>query len=1044
MAQKVPRSLADQFSEEDLREHIELFESFDTDGSGEIDAEELQQLCATMGNQMSLNEAETMIADIDIDGNGTVDISEFLTMMLDIKNSDATKEKGKQIQKLNFKKIAAQQAVMRREKKEMLIQQKEEAALKRYAATEEKSKEAQYRAYEMKIRKQQAKMQQNDIAFMYQQELLEKVELEKNVTIEQKARELQEKAKLAELRQAEIMKQQEKEVKLKSDAVERKLAAARENKERAADEAEHVRRMAGMKQERKRAINQRRAEIERLFAAKDLKLFREQFDLFDEDGSGSIDIHELGKILESLGETMTQSQLKALIAEIDTDGSGTIEWEEYLVAMHQKRQEARRKGKGLLEFFAVKLDQVKEKKESQLVEKEIAAQKRIAAFEAERQEVLKRAAEREAAEREAVIARNEEQQMKALKEKERIEHEINLELAEKASNISEKDKAAEIRLQEIERERLLEARQKSAETKASLIEKEKKRKALLETKDRELAAAEIEREKKRKANKRRADLERMFTPSDLRAFREQFDACDTDGSGSIDVAEMGAICRSLGEEMTDKQVRALIAEVDENGNGLVEWEEYLQAMYKKREGARNRGAGMLEFASKRAAEARKLKEQQAIEKELKALKRSEENDIVRKEAAAKAQKRIELEKIETAKRNKAIREKADIAKTEIETAKLVEEKQKAIAVEEKRLKALEIEKVVERQKHEQTKKAMKERLKKNKESSIKRERLAEEAEIEKARREASKSQKRQENAKRAELERMFNPRDMKHFKSQFHKYDPANTGSIDVAALGSIMSALGEDLNDAQLRSLVMQVDLDGSGSIEWNEYLLLMHAKREEARAKGMGLLEYASVRKREAEAIRKKNAEEQRNQAAKKVEATEIEIAKANERQLKKIEREKEEKIRANIAARKKADKLQKAEKEKIEKMEKEKANKLKGKDAEAEKRAAKQKKMVLQKAAEKEKALKAKQKIAEERRILKAKFEEQRRLLKEKIVNVKAQGKKSAVRLLQEKFKEIDEAERVAFEAMMASNSTAPQRPDIAQAPVANPSPRAKRIQ
>ena len=56
MAQKVPRSLADQFSEEDLREHIELFESFDTDGSGEIDAEELQQLCATMGNQMSLNE----------------------------------------------------------------------------------------------------------------------------------------------------------------------------------------------------------------------------------------------------------------------------------------------------------------------------------------------------------------------------------------------------------------------------------------------------------------------------------------------------------------------------------------------------------------------------------------------------------------------------------------------------------------------------------------------------------------------------------------------------------------------------------------------------------------------------------------------------------------------------------------------------------------------------------------------------------------------------------------------------------------------------
>ena len=46
MAQKVPRSLADQFSEEDLREHIELFESFDTDGSGEIEFDEFKEMLA--------------------------------------------------------------------------------------------------------------------------------------------------------------------------------------------------------------------------------------------------------------------------------------------------------------------------------------------------------------------------------------------------------------------------------------------------------------------------------------------------------------------------------------------------------------------------------------------------------------------------------------------------------------------------------------------------------------------------------------------------------------------------------------------------------------------------------------------------------------------------------------------------------------------------------------------------------------------------------------------------------------------------------------
>ena len=80
-------SIQSNFSPEELREHRELFESFDTDGSGEIDAEELQQLCGTLGNKLSLAEAEEMIADIDVDGNGLVDFNEFLSMMLDIRGS---------------------------------------------------------------------------------------------------------------------------------------------------------------------------------------------------------------------------------------------------------------------------------------------------------------------------------------------------------------------------------------------------------------------------------------------------------------------------------------------------------------------------------------------------------------------------------------------------------------------------------------------------------------------------------------------------------------------------------------------------------------------------------------------------------------------------------------------------------------------------------------------------------------------------------------------------------------------------------------------
>merc|ERR1711907_467785 len=102
-------------------------------------------------------------------------------------------------------------------------------------------------------------------------------------------------------------------------------------------EAEKERIAAERQREVKRVANQRRAEIERRINPKDLQLFREQFEAFDTDGSGSIDVEELGNIMRSLGEDLSKKQLRVLIKEIDTDGNGTIEWEEYLIAMSSKR-----------------------------------------------------------------------------------------------------------------------------------------------------------------------------------------------------------------------------------------------------------------------------------------------------------------------------------------------------------------------------------------------------------------------------------------------------------------------------------------------------------------------------------------------------------------------------------------------------------------------------------------------------------------------------------------------------------------------------------
>lgn len=50
---------------------------------------------------------------------------------------------------------------------------------------------------------------------------------------------------------------------------------------------------------------------------------------------------------------------------------------------------------------------------------------------------------------------------------------------------------------------------------------------------------------------------------------------DLDGSGAIDEFEMGEAMKSLGEYPTEEQIKAAIAEVDENGNGEVEFDEFV-------------------------------------------------------------------------------------------------------------------------------------------------------------------------------------------------------------------------------------------------------------------------------------------------------------------------------------------------------------------------------------------------------------------------------------------------------------------------------------
>ncbi|CAM9975582.1 unnamed protein product [Lampetra planeri] len=77
---------------------------------------------------------------------------------------------------------------------------------------------------------------------------------------------------------------------------------------------------------------------------------------------------------------------------------------------------------------------------------------------------------------------------------------------------------------------------------------------------------------------RRAD---QLTEEQIAEFKEAFSLFDKDGDGTITTKELGTVMRSLGQNPTEAELQDMINEVDADGNGTIDFPEFLTMMARK-------------------------------------------------------------------------------------------------------------------------------------------------------------------------------------------------------------------------------------------------------------------------------------------------------------------------------------------------------------------------------------------------------------------------------------------------------------------------------
>ncbi|XP_028676067.1 calcium-binding protein LPS1-alpha-like [Erpetoichthys calabaricus] len=337
--------MADQLTPEQIAEFKEAFFMFDKDGDGTITAQELGTVMRSLGQTPSDQELQDLINSADVDGNGLIDFSEFLTMMAKkMKDADVEEEiheAFKVFDKDGDGSISAAELHLAMKNLGEKLTEDEIYEMINEADIDgdgQISFEEFKEAFSLFDRDGDGTITTRELGTVIRslgqtatdqvlQDMVNEVDVDGKGTIEFK-----------EFLNIMAMR-------VKGPDIEEEMREAFRILDKDNDGSISETEMRQIMKNLGEKLTDE--EIDTMLKEADIDgdglvnydEFKEAFSMFDKDGDGTITTQELGTIMKSLGQAPTDQELKDMISEVDADGSGSIDFNEFLTMMAKKMKD---------------------------------------------------------------------------------------------------------------------------------------------------------------------------------------------------------------------------------------------------------------------------------------------------------------------------------------------------------------------------------------------------------------------------------------------------------------------------------------------------------------------------------------------------------------------------------------------------------------------------------------------------------------------------------------------------------------------------------